>query len=218
MLINPYRYAQPVHGTPALATPFASSALATVTTADFTPTWNDLLLAFGGGRASVAVSDGTCVDSLGSTWTPLIFALRDTGTGTRVYSRLFAMAVGASPAARNVTWGATGAVKCGLYVVRVPGAGPYLDRIVNVAAFDHGNGDPTPSLITMPTAGGLVVGGYFAGGTSAITEPSNYTELAENLAQTDLNTEIVYDDVGAAQSAAWSTGNAASVAILAEVL
>ena len=78
-------------------------------------------------------------------------------------------------------------------------------------------GDPTVTLGSAPAASSTVIGWLAAAGSTAVTPPSGYTELDDQVFSSDLRVEVVYDAASAATSAAWTTGNTRGIGLLIEV-
>lgn len=199
-------------GTPTLVTPTVGNGGVSTTTASFTPTLGALLMAFGSCRGS-SLPGTLNLNPSALTWTPLIADLYDPGSSPRVRARAWA-AVVSSAAAMTVQVASTSAGKCALSIVQITGAAGIPS---NFASDDSAGADPTVILGSAPAASSTVLGFIAAAGSSAISPPSGYTELDEQVINTDLITEVAYDAVSAATSAGWTTGNTRGVGILVEV-
>ncbi len=199
-------------GTPTLVTPTVGNGTTSTTTASFTPTAGALLLALGSCRGST-LPGALTLNPSALTWTPLIDDLYDPGSTPRVRARIWA-AVVSSASAMTVQLTSASAGKCALSIVQITGAAGVPS---NFASATNANGDPTVTLSSAPAASSTVVGLFTGAGSTAITPPSGYTELDEAVTSTDLITEVVYDAVSAATSAAWSTANTRGIGILVEV-
>lgn len=200
-------------GTPTLATPTVGQGGTSVTTASFTPTLGALLIALGSCRGSSPPGVLTLNPSA-LTWTPIISGLYDNGTSPRVRGRMWA-AVVSSASAMTVQVTSTSAGKVALSIVQITGAAGIPS---NYAEANNGSGDPTATLPSAPAASSTVIGLYAAAGAAAMTPPSGYTELDEQVTSSDLITEVVYDAGSAATSAAWTSAtNTRSIGLLVEI-
>lgn len=200
-------------GTPALATPTVGGGGTGITTASFTPTLGALLIALGACRGS-SLPGTLTLNPSALTWTPIIAGLYDDGASPRIRGRAWAAVVDAA-SAMTVQVTSTSAGKCALSIVQITGAAGIPS---NYAEDDNGTGDPTVVLPSAPAASSTVIGLYAAAGAAAMTPPSGYTELDEQVTSSDLITEVVYDAGSAATSAAWTSAtNTRSIGLLVEI-
>ena len=170
-------------GTPALAVAIVGATGLTVTTASFTPTAGDLLIAFPVSRGTGA-SMPTIADSLGETWTPFDAGSPMTACKSRLFWKL------ATANAQTVTVTTTGGTQTAIAVVKVSGAGTDFS---NFKVNSHAT--TTTRAVTMDAftaTGGCI---YFisasSGGSWAI--PTGYTEVSDVLPATNLRIVWGYD-------------------------
>lgn len=199
-------------GTPTLATPTVGAGGTGITTASFTPTAGALLIACGACRGS-SLPGTLTLNPSALTWTPIISGLFDNGIAPRVRGRLWA-AVADTASSMTVQVKSTSAGKCALAIVQITGAAGIPS---NYAEDDDNNADPTVTLPSAPAASSTVIGWYAAAGSTAVSPPSGYTELDDQVFSSDLRVQAVYDATSAATSAAWTTANANGIALLVEV-
>lgn len=158
------------------ASTFSTSNLTTYTTASFTPTNGDLLIAI----VDVDGPDGTGVsDSLGGTWTALY---DDTATsGRSVYYRTafsngsaMTFSVTSSPAAAG----------CNIVIKSVTGtsgAAPVNTIVQSANGSFSGGGTPAVTFGASLTAANCVIGAVFnTSNPAGVTEPSGYTETIDS--------------------------------------
>lgn len=199
-------------GAPTLATPTVGAGGVGITTASFTPTLGALLIALGACRGS-SLPGALTLNPSALTWTPLIADLYDSGSAPRVRARAWAATVSAA-SAMTVQVTSTSAGKCALAIVQITGAGGIPSNYVS--ANDSG-ADQTVVLPSAPAASSTVIGWYVAAGANAVAPPSGYTELDDQVFNTDLRVQSVYDAASAATSTSWSSTNTNGVGILIEV-
>lgn len=181
----------------------AAGTGATLTTASFTPAAGSLLVACFGRRSGTGLPPLSVIaDSTARGWTAVAFSPDgiDTGSGTR--ARIGVSWAIATGAAMTVTASQASGPKTGLIVTEIPGA---FGGIANFGSDDDGNGDPTAVMATPGGASLSLAFGMFTG-TSTISPPTGFTELFEQITNTDLVTETAYK-FPAGDTAAWTTPN-----------
>lgn len=196
-------------GTPTALGTAASAALgsASAVSGSFSFTAGEYIYAFVNWQQGTSVPNaGTISDSQGHTWSQLYENTFDPGTGVRHRIRLFravsngnSMTVTVTPA----TSGGTEVVLCS--IVGVAGAAAYSG---NTGFATTSSGAAAPSLTNAPRADSTVIGWYFTNGGTAISPPTNYTEIQEFASGTGSRiVECAYDAGSAAQSASWDFNN-----------
>lgn len=183
-----------------------------ITTASFTPTLGALLIALGACRGS-SLPGALTLNPSALTWTPLVADLFDDGAVPRVRGRAWA-AVVSSASPMTVQVSSTSAGKCALAIVQITGAAGIPS---NYASSNDSGADMTVVLSSAPAASSTVIGWYAAAGSTAVAPPSGYTELDDQVFNSDLRVQAIYDAVSAATSTSWSSTNANGVGILLEV-
>lgn len=204
-------------GTPTLVTPSVGGGFTNATTAAFTPTLGATLLAFGASRgSSLPGAIGLTPSAL--TWTPLIAGLYDAGSGVRVRARAWA-AVASSAPSMTVRIDSTGAGKSGLVVAEIVGsAGAPANYATDTDATRQLNGNPSMTLGYAPAPDSVGFAFFAGAGSSAINPPAGFTELEEQVFNTDLIMELAYDASSPGSSAAYATANSRAVGFYIEVV
>ncbi|MDX0227175.1 hypothetical protein RWA06_04595 [Sinorhizobium meliloti] len=183
-------------GTPVLATPAVGATATSATTASFTPTAGNLLLAFAAARAAAAEIP-TVSDTLGNTWTQVDTSGTDF---SNITAKLWYQVVEGSPSARTVTASSTGATQVGLAVVSISGAGTDFS---NFQIGTNGAGDPSVTMAAY--AASSIALGFYAGnaGGSNPTIPTGYTSLSNSQIATNIRFAVVHDTTSPSTSMAW---------------
>jgi hypothetical protein len=157
----------------------------------------------------------TLSNSQSLTQTSVIDASYDAGTNGRLRLQVWRLISNGASMTVTATPGATATDSFGIHVTSISGAST---DIANAASNNNSSGDPAPSLGSAPAASSTVLGWGIWNNASAISPPTNYTELNEffTFSETNYPLQTVYDAGSAAQSATWSSsGN--SIAGLLEV-
>ncbi|RVQ21820.1 hypothetical protein CN067_11860 [Sinorhizobium meliloti] len=182
--------------TPTLATPAVGATATSATTASFTPTAGDLLLAFAAARAAAAEIP-TISDTLGNTWTQVDTSGTDF---SNITAKLWYQVVEGSPAARTVTASSTGATQVGLAIVSISGAGTDFS---NFQVGTNSAGDPSVTMSAY--AASSIALGFYAGnaGGSNPTIPTGYTSLTNSQIATNIRFAVAHDTTSPSTSMAW---------------
>ncbi|MDX1222703.1 hypothetical protein GOL85_13320 [Sinorhizobium medicae] len=183
-------------GTPVLAAPAVGATATSATTASFTPTAGNLLLAFAAARAAAAEIP-TISDTLGNTWAQVDTSGTDF---SNITAKLWYQVVEGSPAARTVTASSTGATQVGLAIVSISGAGTDFS---NFQIGTNGAGDPSVTMSAY--AASSIALGFYAGnaGGSNPTIPTGYTSLSNSQIATNIRFAVVHDTTSPSTSMAW---------------
>lgn len=201
-------------GTPASAFTAINGTNVAATTGSFTVTAGEAIYVFVGATGNNPVSQMTISDSQSLTWTPF--------SQTNVYEP------GGNPEMRIQGWRAVsngnsmtvtitpGATAPAAFTIHGASISSADSDVTNTGFNGNTAGDPAPSLTSAPDASSTVLGFACMAGGSAISPPTNYTELSETTSTA--RGELVYDAASAAQSATWSSSNNNACALLIEVL
>lgn len=186
----------------------------TVATAEFTPAAGSLILASWARRwNSEAPAATTITDSTGRTWTPLVLSPSEADNGSNLFVRIGLSWAIATGAPMSVTASQPFGAKTGLHVTEIPRA---FAGIANVATDDDTAGDPTAVMATPGGASISFAFGMFCG-TNAVSPPSGFTELHEQVSNTDLITQTSWK-AAPTDTAAWTTSNnTMSLGLIAEI-
>ncbi|RVH87748.1 hypothetical protein CN204_04245 [Sinorhizobium meliloti] len=197
-------------GTPVLATPAVGATATSVTTASFTPTAGDLLLAFATARPTAA-DIPTISDTLGNTWTQVGSSGTDFGNIT---AKLWYQIVESSPAARTVTASSTGSTQVGLAIVAISGAGTDFS---NFQANTNAAGDPSVTMSAYAASSAAL--GFYAGnaGGSNVTIPTGYTSLTNSQIATNIRFAVVYDTSSPSTTQTWTGVSTDSICFGVEI-
>jgi len=197
-------------GTPVLVTPAVGATATSVTTASFTPTAGNLLLAFATARPTAA-DIPTISDTLGNTWTQVGSSGTDFGNIT---AKLWYQVVESSPAARTVTASSTGSTQVGLAIVSISGAGTDFS---NFQISTNAAGDPSVTMSAY--AGTSAALGFYAGnaGGSNVTIPTGYTSLTNSQIATNIRFAVVYDTTSPSTTQTWTGVSTDSICFGVEI-
>ena len=170
-------------GTPALAVAAVGATGLTVTTASFTPTAGDLLIALPVSRGTGATMP-TMADSLGETWTPFDSGSSLTACKSRLQWKI------ATANAQTVTVTTTGGTQTAIVIVRVSGAGT---DFTNYKVDSHAT--TTTRAVTMDAfaAGSGCIYLICASAGTGWAVPTGYTEVYDGAPATNARIAWGYD-------------------------
>lgn len=185
----------------------------TLVTASFTPAAGSLLLVPWGRRWNVgAPAASTITDSTARTWTPITFSPEAADNGS-LWVRIGMSWAIATGAAMTVTASQPSGAKTGFHVTEIPGAS---SAISNFASDDDTAGDPNAVMAT-PSGASISYAFALFCGTNAVDPPSGFTELYEQITNTDCVTQSSWK-AAPTDTAAWTTpNNSMSLGLIAEI-
>jgi len=193
----------------------SGAAATSFTSASFTPSANELLIAFMSARTSAAAIP-SITDSLGNTWT-LVPGTNISGGAGGIKGSMYYWQVGASPSAMTVTVTSAGAIGCSLLVVGYTGGDTDTS---NVGVNSNAAGDPAPSAPSAmaTTSTGLAFSNQNAGAAPTATPSAQgYSSVVNSLPATNLRHTLFTDNASPAQSVSWVSTGTDSIGVLWEL-
>lgn len=187
----------------------AGASAASVTTASFTPTADDLLIAFCVARGASATIP-TISDSQGGTWEPIGAGI-DQGFVT---ARLFARKIGSTPSAVTVTVNSGAGTQTGVMIYSSAGAG------TDFTNFQAESSLGTAHAVTMsPYAAGSRVMTFMIinSGTAQAAPTGGFSEIHDTNLATNVRCQTAHASSAASTSISWTSNNSDTICFAVEI-
>jgi hypothetical protein len=183
------------------------------TTANFTPSSGDVLIAaIGTRKASAFSAQAAILDSLGLTWTQ-IGDFNGPDSNARMRLRLMWAQVAANPVSMNVSATCADSDNIGCAVISIAGMATDFSSLVSATDL---SGDPSILLAGTPAR---MIAIALAQADNGFTPPSGYTELYDLAPSgTSMRLTCIYDLFEPANPAVFSSANTRTVAAGWEII